>query len=753
MKILASISAEKKDILIFKKDTLDNISKIKTILKSDKNFAKITDMDTIEKLNTKNLLLELRKIDLFCEADNIKSILSKHKEEFSIESDPLIDNPELRELKKHFKEYELLVEKGYLDKKYLGINKNVLLEELSLVANSELNKIKTIRDRIDYLQEYYIMLKFMKDSDLKVRELLEEIMIYPSKEWGTIFDVWFISNFLSQKNNKSILRNDHDIRSLNRVQHSIRILYPQIIKTYWYSELVATVRKYSGSQIALKSIYNLRGANGKRRNSLRTIMKYDFDSFTNFFPIVLTNPNSVSSILPLKLGLFDLVIFDEASQLKVEDTFASFLRGKIHIISGDEHQMPPSSFFVSEVDIADDDQKITAPEGMEELKKTLEKNHLFNLVSSESLLEFASQLSFSKVNLDIHYRSKHPDLIEFSNKAFYGSRLVPTPPIFSDKAAIKFYQIDGVYHSEDNTNLGEVNKIVQIVKDEYNSNQDSSIGVATLNLNQRNLVLDRISELSTKDDKFAKMMNKLDSNGFFVKNLENIQGDERDIIIISTTFGLREDKSFIQNFGPITKKGGYRLLNVIITRAKERLHLITSIPQENYSQYEVLINKEGNDGKAIFYAYLAYAKSVSEGNSETKAKILNDISNAVDKNDYNESDLNLTESPFEEEVYQRMTGIIPKEKIHLQQKVGGFRLDIVVDTKQPGKKIAIECDGATYHRSEEDHYWDVFRQEYLENFGYVFHRIWSENWFDDPASETRKLLAFIESNDGFLKKS
>ena len=549
------------------------------------------------------------------------------------------------------------------------------------------------------------------------------------------------------------MRNDHGIRALSKCLSAIRNVYPKLINNYWDSVAAQTIQDYSRKTLSLKSLYNLRGGNGKRRNSLRSILNYDVVGFTSFFPIILTNPSTASSIFPMKLGLFDVLIFDEASQLRIEDTFASFIRGGTHIVSGDKHQMPPSSFFISDVDVIDGTEELSQSAGTEDLQKTLERNHLLNLVSSESLLDFASQQDFKEIYLDIHYRSKHPDLIEFSNKAFYGSRLVPTPPIQNSKTVINFYQVNGIYQSEDHINPKECEKVIEIIKDEYKMNSDNKIGVATLNINQRNLILDKISEISAVDENFASMMSHLDKNGFFVKNLENIQGDERDVIIISTTFGKREDDSFIQNFGPITRKGGYRLLNVIITRAKERLHLVTSMPEDKYSQYSTLINNEGNDGKGIFYAYLAYAKAVSEENTVQKEKILKDISHNVNQDSFNSTDIDLTESPFEEEVYQRINNFIQNGKIHLQQKVGGFRLDMVVDTTDSKKKIVIECDGATYHRSEEAHYWDIFRQEYLESLGYIFHRIWSENWFEDPDSETRKLLAFIQSNNGIIKKN
>ena len=752
VRILANVSSLNKEILLFKRNMHSDLLKINELLKENIFFQKLY-IEDFAKQNIKTLLSKLKEINVFCESTNVELLIAKYIEEICLNSKLLISGSGIEELVKKVIGYNILIDQGYFKADRLNIPMDVNLNSLSRIAREKNTILKPLNNRLDYLHEYYSLMKFINEQSPNMQNLLNQILIIPRNEWDATFEEWFIHNFLSKNSSLEVMRNDQDIRKIIRAEKNIRNLYPKLILSYWNGEVNRLMRTYQSKPIALKSLYNLRGANGKRRNSLRTILNYDFESFSTFFPVVLTNPSIVSSIMPLKLGLFDIVIFDEASQLRIEDTLSSFIRGKIHVVSGDKYQMPPSSFFISDVDISDDDEKFGVPNEIEDLEKSLEKNHLYSLIMSESLLDFADQLHFKQVYLDIHYRSKHPDLIEFSNKAFYGSRLIPTPPLISDEQAIHYHEINGLYHSEDQTNLQECEQVIKIIEEEYHKNPSLKMGVATLNLNQRNSILDKLSELSAKDEKFALMMNELDKNGFFVKNLENIQGDERDIIIISTTFGRREDGSFIQNFGPLTRKGGYRLLNVIITRAKERLHLVTSIPEDYYIKYDKLLMQDGNDGKAIFYAYIAYAKAVSKNDNVQKEIVLKNLAAVVDLNETDRVNLDLTESPFEEEVYQRMAHVIPKEKIHLQQKVGGFRLDIVVETEDAKRKIAIECDGATYHRSEEDHYWDVFRQEYLEAYGYIFYRIWSENWFEDPSSEMRKLLAFIEANNGIVNKS
>ena len=234
----------------------------------------------------------------------------------------------------------------------------------------------------------------------------------------------------------------------------------------------------------------------------------------------------------------------------------------------------------------------------------------------------------------------------------------------------------------------------------------------------------------------------------FVKNLENIQGEERDIIIISTTFGFNSEGKFNQQFGPINQSKGYKLFNVIITRAKHVLYVCTSIPNAYYAKYKEEISLKGNMRKGIFYAYLAYAQSVERNDDEARENILKLLSdNCVEKLSHER--LSFVESPFEQEVYEYLTDYIDKERIEAQYKIGGFRIDFVVKSKRNGKPIiAIECDGAYYHSSEEAYAWDMYRQKQIEEeMGFWFFRIWSTNWWIDQQKEIRKLVEFIQSID------
>jgi very-short-patch-repair endonuclease len=242
-------------------------------------------------------------------------------------------------------------------------------------------------------------------------------------------------------------------------------------------------------------------------------------------------------------------------------------------------------------------------------------------------------------------------------------------------------------------------------------------------------------------------MSALDQLGFFVKNLENIQGDERDILMLSTTFGKRGDGKFFMNFGPITQRNGHRLLNVIITRARSKVYVFTSIPADRQTEYRQAVEAEGRvSGKSGLLAYLEYARLVSEGQTQAKLDMLQFIQMQVNKSMFERGKaMGLTESPFEEEVFQYLAEQLGVDRLVPQYRCGGFRIDLVVTLPGQERKIAIECDGAAYHSDELTWHHDIYRQQQLEGQGFVFHRIWSTRWWENRSAEEQQLITFIRN--------
>ena len=616
-----------------------------------------------------------------------------------------------------------------------------------------IGKIKAIVDCQEDFIAYYEWRRFYYQLNITDQYAINGLIASQCKNWLVYFESCYYYWLLDQSEDRSLPKNDDYINHYCLKKPQLKLPQAKNILWQWESKQLLQLKKAKDEKRNPVSLYNKRGSKGERRNSLRKIVETDFELFSSFFPVVMTNPSVCSSILPLKEGLFDIVIFDEASQLRLEDTFTSIMRGKIKVVSGDSQQMPPSSYFMGAAaslsinSQEEDDQE----ESLEQEIIAQRNDESLNLAESESLLDYAERNGFRSSMLKVHYRSQHPDLIQFSNHAFYGNQLIPVPAKV-DYLPIRFHEVNGLY--TDQQNIDEAKHVIDVLLDQIKpqpNGQYPSVGIATLNLKQRNLIsMELLKIQQTSDDiEKVKKINDLYQAGLFVKNLENIQGDERDIIILSTTFGKRADETFRQNFGPLGQAHGYKLLNVIITRAKLQFHVCSSIPFSSISEFKDMIEQYGTNGKGIFYAFLAYAKAISDNDRITSDAILQHIWKHSANKDFSITQEAIgSESPFEEEVFYDLAQKIGQDRIIQQYKSGSFRIDMVVRSKITGNPIiAIECDGAKYHSSNEAYAWDIFRQKELEKQGFKFHRIWSTNWWTDNRKELDKLVDFVYSVD------
>lgn len=623
------------------------------------------------------------------------------------------------------------------------------LNQKQYQINLLLSEIKSISENLENFREYYDWRKFYVGLSPLQKTVIRAIIECNCNNWETTFECWYYYWLLSINENKNLPKSSETIEELFSAKDQLKKNQIKSIISNWSVKQLQSIRRAQAQGVSPISLFNKRGSRGERRNSLRKIIKTDFQLFTDFFPVVMISPSVCSSIIPLEEGLFDVVIFDEASQLRLEDTFPALMRGKIKVVSGDSQQMPPSSYFqggnalLNPAEEEFEEETAVTPE-----IQSRQINNSLDLADSESLLVYAENCNFKQSYLKVHYRSHHPHLIDFSNHAFYGKRLIPMPAKKEYKS-IKYIQVNGLY--EDQINYDEARQVIDILLNHikpFKNGKYPSVGVATFNLYQRNLILEEITKARQIKPEYDKKISDLGSD-LFVKNLENIQGDERDIIIISTTFGKRADGSFRQHFGPIVQGKGYKLLNVIVTRAKYKVYVCSSIPQEHIIQYPTLLQQSKNTGRGIFYAYLAYAKSISDGDFEIRESLLKQLYENCESKSFDiEFDVDGSESPFEEEVYYRLATKIGQHRLEQQYKIGGFRLDLIVKSESSGMPvIAIECDGAKYHSSNEAYAWDMFRQKQIEQYGLKFYRIWSTNWFYSPEKELRKMIEFIQEFD------
>lgn len=632
---------------------------------------------------------------------------------------------------------------NYLHNFQPSANLNAYVEYVS----QRLKEVKEINAKYpNAFTSAYKWFNFFEKRSKEEQEIFKQIL--NEENWEYYFLSYYFDRLLKEKASDTLPTEESQLKKYIKSSNDFSASQIENINNIWYGRQQNTVKLFNSKSpdFQVNNLFNLRGSAGNRRYSLRYIIEKDIDLFTELNPIILTTPDVASNLFHNKNGYFDFVVFDEASQLRLEDNLPAILKGKQIIIAGDEHQMPPSSFFdkkliAGELDSEEDDEE---QQFANKDKTSVESA----LLSSISLLDAVTELNFQNKHLNFHYRSQHPYLIDFSNYAFYAQKLVSLP-ISSHYTPITYVNVHGVYES--NTNEKEAETVLSILKNNIHKNSVGkypSVGIATFNIKQRDLIQTKILQIKQvgKDKDFIKKLDEFEKDGMFIKNLENIQGDERDIIIMSTTYGTTSEGRFTRMFGQLNNQKGYKLLNVIVTRAKYKNYIITSIPEDHILNYKSDLATAGtNHGKAPLMAYLAYAKAVSEKDDNARISVLQALAhNNPASSDSISSQEDKLESYFEEEVYNRLLETEFKDFIKLQHKIGGFRIDMIIDFKISGiPVIAIECDGAKFHSSNEAYLYDFHRQKILESHGFKFHRIWSTNWWRNPEYELQKLIDFI----------
>lgn len=444
--------------------------------------------------------------------------------------------------------------------------------------------------------------------------------------------------------------------------------------------------------------------NKKRRHiPIRQLIEKAGRAIQQIKPVFMMSPMSIANFLPPGKLEFDVVVFDEASQVKAVDAFGAIMRGKQVVVVGDTRQMPPTDFFSRDVEL-DDEDAATA--------------------DIESILSMFKAAGSQERYLRWHYRSRHESLIAVSNVEFYDSKLVvfPSAGQHPHASGVSFdYLPDALYdRGRTRTNKGEAKAVAQAVMQHAIQTPELSLGVAAFSVAQRDLIQVEIELLRRQMPEAEAFFTSQGSEPFFVKNLENIQGDERDKIFISIGYGRNESGRIAREFGPLNREGGHRRLNVLITRAKLAMRVFC-----NFRADELELDAGASLGVRALKNFLKYAETgVLEVALET--------GKAAD-------------SPFELEVIEALR----ERNYEVEPQVGtaGYFIDIAVkDPDYPGRYVlAIECDGAAYHSSRSARDRDRLRQGVLEGLGWNFHRIWSTDWFRNPQQEIIRAVAAIEA--------
>jgi very-short-patch-repair endonuclease len=442
----------------------------------------------------------------------------------------------------------------------------------------------------------------------------------------------------------------------------------------------------------------------RRHMPLRQLFDETASLVTDLKPVFMMSPLSVAQYLEYDSISFDTVIFDEASQIMPQDAISSLIRGEQIIIAGDSKQLPPTSFFQADVD---------AGEGVRE--------------DLESILDEAATVLPEK-RLLWHYRSRTNELIEFSNTKYYNGALQTFPDNETDsRMGVEFdYVEDGLYdRGGSSTNEPEAERVVELIREHIDERSSKSLGVVAFSSKQADAIRETIERERETDRELDAFVSEDDAlEGFFVKSLENVQGDERDALIFSVGYGPDSAGKIAMNFGPLNQSGGERRLNVAVTRAKELVQVVTSIQPG-----DIDLGRTGATGVEDFKHYLEYAKRGEE---------------ALTRSD-SESQFLHFDSEFEEAVYTALES--RGFDVTTQVESSGYSIDLAIKhPDNPGKYVlGIECDGAAYHSSKTARDRDRTRQMVLEDLGWTIHRIWSPDWASNKEAEIADIEARVDN--------
>ena len=441
-----------------------------------------------------------------------------------------------------------------------------------------------------------------------------------------------------------------------------------------------------------------------RHMPIRKLMERAGNAIQATKPVFMMSPMSVPKYLPPASIDFDLVVFDEASQVRPVDAFGSILRGDQAVVVGDNKQLPPTSFFESSIDTGGDGYERRAGD-------------------QESILDLFRSRGAPEQMLKFHYRSRHESLIAVSNKEFYDNDLnvFPSPDAEQEEIGLFFNHLPDTTYDRGGSrkNKGEATVVAERIMEHARETPEMSLGVATFSSAQQEAIRDRLEYERRQDPSCEDFFSGHPDEPFFVKNLESVQGDQRDVIFISVGYGRDDDGRVSMNFGPLNQGGGERRLNVLTTRAKYRCEVFTNLKAD-----DIDLSRTDARGVEVFKKYLKFAETGEL-----------DLPTPTGRG---------PDSPFEEAVADRLRD--KGYNVEHQVGVAGFYIDLAVrDPERPGRYlVGIECDGATYHSARMARVRDRTRQAVLESLGWNIHRIWSTDWFRNSEDQLSKVVAAIE---------
>jgi hypothetical protein len=461
---------------------------------------------------------------------------------------------------------------------------------------------------------------------------------------------------------------------------------------------------------------------GTRKMSVKAFIDHFQLELISHMRIWMMTPEVVSGVIPLIYGMFDVVIFDEASQMYVEKGIPTIYRAKKVVIAGDTKQLRPSSLGIGRLE--DEDEFFE-----EELIRDIS-------MDAKSLLDLA-RYRYKETILNYHYRSKYEELIAFSNYAFYEGKLTVSPnQITSKKPPIEYvYVKDGLF--EQRKNHAEAKKVIALLRKIFRERENNeTIGVITFNSTQRDLIEDYIDEELFKRGKYQKLFERElfrteddEDQSLFVKNIENVQGDERDIIIFSMGYARNADGLIRRQFGWLNNEGGQNRLNVAISRAKQKIYFVSSLYPE-----ELKVEDLKSVGPKLLKDYMRYCYYVSKKDHKMAKEVLHQLSQTEELSDTLES------TDLEREITDRLE----KGNYHVKRNIGigAYTINLAVyDEETDTYNLGIICESGSMKNARKDL---IHQEKYLEARGWKVYHVFESNWYKDPNAEMRNIREYLK---------
>lgn len=650
-----------------------------------------------------SLILELKDLKIINNYTHIRETYIESREEYTIKNQDLVNNLviDLDKLNTNIKEIDSIAKSNLLIN-----NSFAWLSYVKSVLNNIIDGYTELDSWLNYNSSKYIL---KKEGFTEIIKLFEdkdgEYNLYNTIMKNMSYN--YIVDVIDKDKNLygfSGVSSDFRFKEINELKDKINDIY----KVDLYEKLAAELPDNNFNANPDSEIGYLKKAigNSGRGIALRELFSYAPNALRKVAPCMLMSPISVAQYISPSNPKFDLVIFDEASQVETHKAVGAISRGTQTIVVGDPKQLPPTSFF-----------------------KTNITDESFKEADLPSILDELISLSFPEYYLKWHYRSNHESLITFSNQTYYEDSLYTFPSVDNRLKKVSNIEANGIFGiPKRGQNEKEAQTILIYLKDLLLVKNDisRSIGIVTFNQPQSTLILDMIEEEMDKSHKFASAINNLPEE-MFVKNIENVQGDERDLIIFSIGFGPKESGKMSMNFGPINQRGGSKRLNVAITRSRDEMLVFSSFPASRID-----LNRTSSEGPRDLKNFLEYAQSnltmhSSKLNShENNTNILKDLKKNLKEKGY-ESDLNVGTSEF--------------------------KIDLAILDKGSKKKYcaAILIDGGFKSNDSIDDRIST-QEKMLNRLGWNTINLWSLDWFINKESTVSNIIKNLEGQNDIYKK-